>query len=113
MKQCIKWKFETLREVTKFTIKFYEIQEIFFPDNIINTVCVNPTEEDPTGHYIVHLKDKPKFQRKAENETISDNEGRIARYDTVSFAKQIRSNQYPDKNSWMRKMKPIKMKGKK
>ena len=112
MKQCIRWRFETLFDATRFIRKFYDIQEIFFPDNMVVLGCIPPDKDDPLC-YIVNLKDKPKFQRKAENEKIDDNESRIRQFDTVSFTKQIRSHQYPDRNSWMRKMKSIKVKGKK
>ena len=111
MKQCDIWKFNSLREVAKFVTKFYEIQETFFPDNMVKVSYISPYKNKP-GYYIVRLHDKPKFQRKAENEIIDNSEGKIARYDTVSFTKQIRSNQYPDRNSWMRKMKSIKVKAK-
>ena len=39
---------------------------------------------------------------------IDDNESRIGAYDSASFMKQIKSNQKPDRTSYMRRMKPSK-----
>jgi len=108
MKQCTRWSFETLRELTRFVKKFYEIQDVFFPDNILDTLYIAPHKEIPAS-YCATLKDKP-VNRRVESETIDDQEGRVGSYDSLTFMKTAESNQSPDGNSYMRRIKQSKPK---
>jgi hypothetical protein len=111
MKQCTKWEFKTLREQTKFIKKFYEIQEVFFPDNTITTNYIAPHDEFPACYYAT-LTDKP-VSRKIEDEKIDDRESLVGAYDSLTFMKQAESGQKPDRSSYMRRVKQIKVKEKK
>jgi len=108
MKQCTKWKFKTLYELTRFVKKFYEVREVFFPDNVLDTHYTAPYGELPACYWAV-LKDKP-VNRRLEDEMIDDQESSVGSYDSASFMKQAESNQSPDRNSYMRKMKTSKAK---
>ena len=108
MKQCTKWSFKTLREQTKFIKKFYEIQEVFFPDNTITTNYTAPHDGVPACYYVT-LKDRP-VGRKFENEKIDDRESLVGAYDSLTFMKQAESGQKPDRSSYMRRMKTSKTK---
>ena len=108
MKQCTKWKFKTPRELTKFIKKFYEIQEVFFPDNTITTNYIAPHDGFPACYYAT-LVDKP-VSRKIEDEKIDDRESLVGAYDSLTFIKIAESNQSPDRSSYMRRMKTSKKK---
>ena len=111
MKQCTKWEFKTPRELTKFIKKFYEIQEVFFPDNTITTNYIAPHDGVPACYYAT-LVDKP-VSRKIEDEKIDDRESLVGAYDSLTFIKTAESNQSPDRSSYMRRVKQIKVKEKK
>ena len=108
MKQCTTWSFKTLRELTKFVKKFYEIQEVFFPDNTIATHYITSHGDIPAC-YCAELIDKP-VGRKIENEEIDDMESHVGAYDSLTFMKTAESNQSPDRSSYMRQMKTTKPK---
>ena len=108
MKQCTKWSFKTSRELTKFIKKFYEIQEVFFPDNTITTNYIAPHDDLP-ARYCATLTDKP-VNRKIEDEKIDDRESLVGSYDSLTFMKQAESVQKPDRSSYMRRMKTSKTK---
>ena len=111
MKQCTTWSFKTLPELTKFINRFYEIQEVFFPDNTITTNYIAPHDDLP-ARYCAELIDKP-VGRKLEDEKIDDWESRVGAYDSLTFMKTAESNQSPDRSSYMRQMKTSKAKEKK
>ena len=111
MKQCTTWSFKTLPELTKFINRFYEIQEVFFPDNTITTNYIAPHDGVPACYYVT-LKDRP-VGRKFENEKIDDRESLVGAYDSLTFMKQAESGQKPDRSSYMRRVKQIKVKEKK
>mgnify|MGYP004455120007 CR=1 FL=1 len=106
MRQVTEWKFDTLSELTKFKVRFYDIQEDFFPNQTLGTEYV-PLLNDVPAHYLATLKDRPKM-RKFEDEQVDGFENRIGAHDTVSFMKQTESNQSPDTMSYIQRLKTVK-----
>ena len=97
------WKFNSHIELTAFIIKFESIQPLFFPNNHIKT---DITIVDGNTIYNVSLINKrPQIKGVGK---IDDNESRIGSYDSASFMKQAKSNQRPNRTSYMRRMKPSK-----
>ena len=97
------WKFNSHTELTAFIIKFDAIQPLFFPNNSLDTTIT--LVEGNTVYNVNLINKKPQIKGVGK---IDDNESRIGAYDSASFMKQIKSNQKPDRTSYMRRMKPSK-----
>ena len=99
------WKFNSLTELTAFIIKFDAIQPLFFPFNRLDTTISLDNESNTTYHAnLINIKPQMKGVGK-----IDDNESRVGSYDSASFMKQAKSNQKPNRTSYMRRMKPSKI----
>ena len=97
------WTFNSHIALTAFIIKFDAIQPLFFPNNSLNTTI--GIVEGNTVYNVNLINKKPQIQGVGK---IDDNESRIGAYDSASFMKHAKSNQKPNRTSYMRRMKPSK-----
>ena len=97
------WTFNSHIELTAFIIKFESIQPLFFPNNHIKTDIA--IVDGNTIYNVSLINKRPQIQGVGK---IDDNENRVGSYDSVSFIKHAKSNQKPNRSSYMRRMKPSK-----